>query len=100
MDVTKIPFNALINLTAQNSDSTVLSLEFSEDKKNQSSALFYIGDMPDDMVAASKSAAGFKAIGILVSAPDKNSLKKELLRAGADYIVEDFEELMEILKTE
>jgi len=61
---------------------------------------YYIGDMPDDMVAASRSAAGFKGIGILVSAPDKNSLKEELQRAGADYVVEDFRALKEILQTE
>ena len=74
--------------------------KISEDIKDQLSELFYIGDMPDDMVAASRSADGFKGIGILVSAPDKNSLKEELLRAGADYIVEDFEGLMKILKTD
>jgi len=72
--------------------------KISEDKKNQSSGFFYVGDMPDDMVTASRSTAGFKSIGILVSAPDKNSLKEELLRAGADYIVEDFEGLVEILE--
>jgi HAD superfamily hydrolase (TIGR01548 family) len=74
--------------------------KISEDKKGQPSEFFYIGDMPDDMVAASRSADGFKGIGILVSAPDKISLKEELLRADADYIVEDFEGLMEILKTD
>jgi phosphoglycolate phosphatase-like HAD superfamily hydrolase len=53
--------------------------------------------MPDDMLAASRSAAGFIGIGILVSAPDKNSLKEQLQRAGADYVVEDFKVLKEIL---
>jgi HAD superfamily hydrolase (TIGR01548 family) len=68
--------------------------------KHEVSEFYYIGDMPDDMVAASKSAAGFKGIGILVSAPDKNSLREELQRAGADYIVEDFRALKEMLQDE
>ncbi len=62
------------------------------------SEFYYIGDMPDDMVAASKSRAGFVAIGILVSSSEKDSLKEDLISAGADYIVEDFEQLKRILK--
>jgi phosphoglycolate phosphatase-like HAD superfamily hydrolase len=58
---------------------------------------FYIGDMPDDMLAAARSRVGFKSIGLLISAPDKASLKKNLLRAGADYIIEDFESLKKII---
>ena len=61
------------------------------------SGFYYIGDMPDDMLAAARSRAGFKSIGILISAPDKFSLKKNLQRAGADYIVEDFESLKTII---
>lgn len=57
---------------------------------------YYIGDMPDDMLAAARSRYGFKSVGILVSAPDKKALKKELQRAGADYLVEDFEALKKI----
>jgi hypothetical protein len=53
--------------------------------------------MPDDIVAASRSKTGFSGIGILLSASDKNTLKKDLLRAGADYIVEDFEELTNMI---
>ena len=53
----------------------------------------YIGDMPDDMVAAKKSAQGYEAIGLIMSAPDKENLKKTLERAGADGIVENFEQL-------
>ena len=59
--------------------------------------LFYIGDMPDDMLAAARSRFQFKSIGILISAPDKSSLKKNLQRAGADYIAEDFESLKNII---
>ena len=68
-----------------------------EDHRNAVDGFFYIGDMPDDMLAAARSRVGFKSIGILISAPDKSSLKKNLLRAGADYIVEDFESLKEII---
>jgi len=65
--------------------------------RNTVNGLFYIGDMPDDMLAAARSRSGFKSIGILVSALDKSSLKKSLRQAGADYIVEDFESLKKIL---
>ena len=39
--------------------------------------------------AASKSAGGYKAVGMILSAPDPESLKKELKRAGADKIIEN-----------
>ncbi len=58
---------------------------------------YYVGDMPDDMVAAAKSKAGFVGIGILVSAADKDNLKEALLRAGASDTVNDFEELLRVL---
>ena len=59
----------------------------------------YIGDMPDDMVAAKKSTQGYKGIGLIMSAPDKENLKKTLERAGADGIVENFEQLKILLET-
>ncbi|MGA9179033.1 MAG: hypothetical protein WBZ05_17455, partial [Desulfobacterales bacterium] len=59
---------------------------------------YYIGDMPDDMMAASKSKAGFIGIGVLVSSSEKDRLKKDLENAGADYIIEDFDELMKIVE--
>jgi HAD superfamily hydrolase (TIGR01548 family) len=68
-----------------------------ETKKHEASGFYYIGDMPDDMAAASRSKAGFIGIGVLLSAPDKATLKKDLLQAGADYIIEDFKELMGII---
>ena len=68
-----------------------------EDYRKAVSDFYYIGDMPDDMLAAARSRVGFKSIGILISAPDKSSLKKNLQRAGADYIVEDFESLKTII---
>ena len=68
-----------------------------ERKKHEVFELYYVGDMPDDMVAASRSKAGFKGVGLLFSAPDKVILKEDLLRAGADYVIEDFEELKGII---
>ena len=66
-------------------------------QENPVTEYFYIGDMPDDMVAAKKSKAAYKGVGLLLSAPDKTSLKKELLRAGADYIIKDFKQLISLL---
>jgi phosphoglycolate phosphatase-like HAD superfamily hydrolase len=60
---------------------------------------YYIGDMPDDMIAAKKSAGGYKAVGMIMSAPDKEGLKKELTRAGADTVLEKFEQLKGLIET-
>jgi HAD superfamily hydrolase (TIGR01548 family) len=70
-----------------------------KDQKNPVAEYFYIGDMPDDMLAAKKSNAGYQGVGLLISAPDKTSLKKELLDAGADYIIEDFEQLKSVIES-
>jgi len=67
------------------------------EQKNPVDGYFYIGDMPDDMSAARRSEAGYKGIGLTLSAPDKAGLKKELQRAGADYIIEDFHQLKALL---
>ena len=61
------------------------------------SKCFYIGDMPDDMLAAANAAVDFTGIGIVTSAPDKQRLRADLLKAGADYIVDDFNELLGII---
>jgi phosphoglycolate phosphatase-like HAD superfamily hydrolase len=68
-----------------------------EIKKNEASLFYYVGDLPDDMEAASRSSAGYIGVGVLYSAPDADILKRELLRAGAEYIIEDFEELKGII---
>ena len=65
--------------------------------KDKFSGYYYVGDMPDDMLAAANSRFGFKSIGILVSAPNKLALKNDLERAGADYMVENFDALKEII---
>ncbi len=54
---------------------------------------YYVGDMPDDMVAAKKSAAGFKGIGMLLSTPDRARLKTDLLNAGAEIVLDNFKQL-------
>jgi phosphoglycolate phosphatase-like HAD superfamily hydrolase len=59
--------------------------------------LYYVGDMPDDMIAASRSVSGFRGVGLLLSAPDRDGLKKDLTSAGADYVIENFEELRRII---
>ena len=69
----------------------------SERVKDEVYGFYYIGDMPDDMVAASRSNAGFKGIGFLSPTSDKEILKSGLLEAGADYIIENVEQLKEIL---
>jgi phosphoglycolate phosphatase-like HAD superfamily hydrolase len=65
--------------------------------KDEFSGYYYVGDMPDDMLAAANSRFGFKSIGVLVSAPDKLALKNELKRAGAVFLVEEFETLKTII---
>jgi len=59
---------------------------------------YYVGDMPDDMLAAKRSRTGFKGIGMLLSAPDKAKLKEQLTLAGADCIIEDFKALKKIFE--
>ena len=68
--------------------------------KHEVSKCYYIGDMPDDMLAAAKAGAGFTGIGILMSSPDKERLREDMMRAGADYIIDDFKELMKIVQTD
>jgi phosphoglycolate phosphatase-like HAD superfamily hydrolase len=58
---------------------------------------YYVGDMPDDMLAAARSEAKCKGIGTLLAAPDKRSLRKDLAAAGADYIIDSLEALREII---
>jgi len=68
-----------------------------EKYNDAATTFYYVGDMPDDIVAAGRSRFGYKSIGMLISAPDKRRLKDEFVRAGADYIVDDFEGLKQII---
>jgi phosphoglycolate phosphatase-like HAD superfamily hydrolase len=70
-----------------------------ESQKEPFTESYYIGDMPDDMIAAKKSAGGYKAVGMIMSAPDRESLKNELQRGGADIIIENFTQLKNLAQT-
>jgi HAD superfamily hydrolase (TIGR01548 family) len=59
---------------------------------------YYVGDMPDDMLAASRSRAGYTGIGQLLAAEDKESLGNELRRAGAQHVVADFRALKALIE--
>jgi len=61
---------------------------------------YFIGDMPDDMLAAGRSRFAYESVGVTFSAEDRAGLKNALLRAGADYIANDVEELKAILKSD
>ena len=54
---------------------------------------YYVGDMPDDMIAASESDHGFKGVAVLYSAPDKQESLNRLKEAGASVIAETADEL-------
>ena len=59
---------------------------------------FYVGDMPDDMLAANASSHKFKGIAVLYSAPDKKGSLERLKKAGASVIIESPEELYPLFK--
>ena len=59
---------------------------------------YYVGDMPDDMIAASNSKAGVIGIGVTRSASDKKRRKDALLQAGAVYVIEDIDGLEKLMK--
>jgi phosphoglycolate phosphatase-like HAD superfamily hydrolase len=68
-----------------------------EGLKDKFIGCYYVGDMPDDMLAAANSRFGFKSIGVVVAAPNKSALEKKLKRAGADFLVKNFDELIKII---
>jgi len=61
------------------------------------SRFYYIGDMPDDMIAASEAEAEFMAIGVLQTAEDKENLREKLKQSGADVIVDEVDTLRDVL---
>jgi phosphoglycolate phosphatase-like HAD superfamily hydrolase len=69
-------------------------------KAGNTRGLFYIGDMPDDMVAAARSKPMFTGIGVLSTAPDKEALREKLLNAGARHVIQNLEELPALLSRE
>jgi HAD superfamily hydrolase (TIGR01548 family) len=58
---------------------------------------YYLGDMPDDMLAAGSSQTGYRGIGVVFSSPDQKTIKQALLKAGADYLIHDYSVLPEII---
>jgi len=61
---------------------------------------YYIGDMPDDMMAAKRSKTGYIGIGMLASSPEKENLEKDLIRAGAGFIAGNFADLVALLDSD
>ncbi len=58
----------------------------------------YIGDVPDDMVAANlaKKDIDIQAIGFLDKRKYQKSIEDSLIRAGADYIIREPDEIISI----
>ena len=61
---------------------------------------YYIGDMPDDMIAAKRAAAPFTGIGKLSPSPDMRRRRRMLAAAGAAHVIEDLAELAHLLTCE
>jgi phosphoglycolate phosphatase-like HAD superfamily hydrolase len=58
---------------------------------------YYVGDMPDDMLAASRSKAGFIGIGFTASVQDKIGLEKKLIATGAGRVFNSAAALVQFL---
>lgn len=58
----------------------------------------YVGDMPDDMIAARRSRFPYAGIGVLFTAEDRTTVRDALVRSGAHRVAEDVHELQRILK--
>jgi len=54
---------------------------------------YYLGDMPDDMMAARSSRTGYRGIGVCWGSADRENAEKELLTAGASHILRHPSEL-------
>jgi len=58
---------------------------------------YYVGDLPDDMVAAARAESGYTGIGFAHSADDGVQTGLELRRTGAAHVIREFSELLEIV---
>lgn len=58
---------------------------------------YYVGDMPDDMMAAARSASGYSGVGVVWSAPNPRNLEVKLVDAGAEHIVASIADLEKIV---
>jgi HAD superfamily hydrolase (TIGR01548 family) len=61
--------------------------------------LYYLGDMPDDMIAARRSRYPFIPVGVIGRGPGAAAVGDVLTRAGAEFLIEGVEDLEDILKT-
>jgi HAD superfamily hydrolase (TIGR01548 family) len=61
------------------------------------SGCYYLGDMPDDMQAAGASKTGYSGVGVTVSSAEPGNLRRNLLQAGADHIIDDYAALPGII---
>lgn len=61
------------------------------------SRFYYLGDMPDDMIAAARASAPFAGIGVTVASSDKAGLAEALRNAGAAAVIDDFRRLPALL---
>lgn len=59
---------------------------------------YYLGDTPDDMVAARASQTGYLGLGVILSSSDRPGLQKALLEAGADHIMDDYSRLSDVIE--
>jgi len=57
--------------------------------RKEFSECYYLGDMPDDMQAARSSKTGYRGIGVIYSSAEPENLRRELLQAGVDFILDD-----------
>ena len=61
------------------------------------SECYYLGDMPDDMKAARSSKIGYRGVGVILSSAEPENLRRDLLQAGADQIIDHYAALPRII---
>ncbi|MEW6332693.1 MAG: HAD family hydrolase [Thermodesulfobacteriota bacterium] len=61
-------------------------------------ACYYLGDTPDDMLAARASQTGYIGLGVTCSSSDRPVLQKALLEAGAEHIIDDYSHLSKVIE--
>ena len=59
--------------------------------------VYFLGDTPDDMISAEK--AGVTGIGVLPPQDKSPELKEKLLKAGAENVLQNTEDIVELLKS-
>jgi phosphoglycolate phosphatase-like HAD superfamily hydrolase len=59
---------------------------------------YYVGDLPDDMLAATASSAKYTGIGLTATSSNPAQLRTRLLQAGAKDVAGTVQELCELLQ--